>query len=221
MSGLKRVFHTTPTTSVIAQGTVDLNLGRGHHFFRFLTVTSSRRSRILTVTTDSVAVWTPILEPLNFTVSSTYDCTWQRFVNVQRAKITTVCASSYPQELCFLSLLWSKSVLSTANQSRTYATYQHCQVELNFKRGWVWWSGVGNGVSWICFLSFSTVVKPARNRLQKPLLLRAPLEVTVLRGLHQSVTPCAPRPPTHLYPVCDHFHFHFSPIRLQLICFSL
>lgn len=82
-------------------------------------------------------------------------------------------------------------------------------------------SGVGNGVSWICFLAFSPVVKPARNRLQKPLLLRAPLKVTVLSGLHQSVTPCAPRPPTHLYPVCDHFHFRFSPIRLQLICFSL
>ena len=67
------------------------------------------------------------------------------------------------------------------------------------------------------FYRCQTSKKPAK----KPLLLRAPLKVTVLRGLHQSVTPCAPRPTTHLYPVCAHFHFRFSPIRLQLICFSL
>ena len=165
MCGWKRVFHTMPTTSLIAQGTVDFNLGRGRHFFRFQTVNRSRRSRILTVTTDSVVVWTPILEPPDLNVSSTYDCTWQPFVNVQRSKVTTICASSNPRELSFLSLLWSKSVLSTANQSRTYATYQHCQAALNFKRGWVWWNGVGNGVSLICFLTFSTFVKPDWNHL--------------------------------------------------------
>ena len=165
MCGWKRVFHTMPTTSLIAQRTVDFNLGRGRHFFRFQTVNRSRRSRILTVTTDSVVVWTPILEPPDLNVSSTYDCTRQPFVNVQRSKVTIICASSNPRELSFLSLLWSKSVLSTANQSRTYATYQHCQAALNFKRGWVWCNGVGNGVSLICFLTSSTFVKPAWNHL--------------------------------------------------------
>lgn len=161
MCGWKRVFHTTPTTSLIAQGTVDINLGRGRHFFRFLTVTSSRRSHILTVTTDSVVVWTPTLEPLDLNVSSTYDCTWQRFVNVQRAKVNTICALSNPRELSFLSLLWSASEVSTFN-SESIANLCNLPTlpgSVKFQKG-VGCDGVGNGVSCICFLTFSTVTKP-------------------------------------------------------------